>query len=142
MERGDIATYDRPERACIFEGLLAEPPSRLKSFFKKEENAETSLKKWKANELPLKSLIDSTNRLGIHTQVFTLLGLEMEEPVYQWLLRKGVSCSVHAYDSLEEAIQDFKYNRSLNIIFVQDQEMALDIGLRAKVVSPTIAWSN
>lgn len=142
MERGDIAVYERPERACIFEGLLAVPPHKLKTFFKREEDAETSLKKWKANELPLKSLIDGTNRLGIHTQVVTLLGPDMEEPVYQWLLRKGVSCSVHAYGSLAEAIEDFKYNRALHTIMVPDQEMAAQIGLRAKVVSPTTTWSN
>lgn len=142
MERGDIATYDRPERACMFEGLLANPPHKLRTLFRREEDALTSLKNWTANELPLKSLIDSTNRLHIHTQVFTLLGHDMEELVYQWLLRKGVACSVYAYSSIDDAITDFRYNRSLHTIYVPTQEVASQIGLRAKVVSPSIAWSN
>lgn len=143
MERGDIATYVAPERACLFEGLIAEPPTKLHRLLNLvDKDATDDLKRWKANEMPLKSLIDSTNRLGIHTQVFTLLGPFMEEPIYHWLLRKGVSCSVYGYTNINDALDDFKYNRGLNTIYVPTTELAHTIGIRAKVVSPSTSWSN
>lgn len=142
MEGGDIADYSAPERACLFEGLLAEPPTKIKRLAYLSKDAQDNLKGWRANELPLKSLIDSTNRLGIHTHVFTLLGPTMEEPIYQWLLRKGVACTVYGYATLEDAMEDFKYNRGLHTIYVPTQDLAHRIGIRAKVVSPSAPWSN
>lgn len=142
MERGDIASYASPERACLFEGLLADPPNRVRRMFGMLRDTEDGLKGWVANELPLKSLIDSTNRLNIHTHVFTLMGGPMEEPIYQWLLRKGVSCTVHGYSSIDDALEDFRYNRGLHTIYVPTTELAYRIGIRAKVVSPTAAWGT
>lgn len=142
MEGGDIAAFSRPERACIFEGLLASPPQKFRMLFKRAPEDTPSLKGWRANEMPLKSLVDSTNRLGVHTLVFTLMGASFEDEIYRWLIKKGVTCTVFAYDSLEEAIDDFKYNRGLHTIMVADQEMAFNIGIRAKVVSTEHAWSN
>lgn len=139
MENGDIAAFDRPQRACMFEGLLAQPPTSRFLRFKRSQT--DNLNGWKANELPLKSLIDNTNRLGVHTLVFTFLGEPYEELIYRWLLNKGVSCTVLAYDDIPDALEDFKYNRSLQTILVPDQDLAHMIGIRAKVVSSDKAWS-
>jgi hypothetical protein len=145
MEGGDIAAFDRPSRACIFEGLLAEPPTRKKALaarFSKDKDVEvTSLRAWVANERPLKSLIDTTNRVGIHTMVFTLMGPAMEEPIYQWLLQKGVTTTVRGYNAIEEFSEDLKYDRGIHTVYVTKQEHWSVLGLRATVVSPTTPWS-
>jgi hypothetical protein len=145
LERGDIAVFDRPTRACIFEGLLANPPSTSRKFlnlFSKSDVNEKPLHGWTANELPLKSLVDSFTRLEIPTFVFSLLGEDMEEAIYKWLVRKNASVPVYCYSSIEDFREDLRYNRSLHTIFVVEEEHAAVLGLRSKVVSPTAAWVN
>jgi hypothetical protein len=142
MERGDIAVFDRPSRACIFEGVLANPPSTVSKLVGKlSRESDLSLSRWTANEIQLKSLIDTTNRLNAHTMVFTLMGAAFEEPIYQWLLRKGVATTVQGYTSIEEFREDLKYNRGLHTVYVSDQEHYAALGLRAMCVSPTTVWS-
>lgn len=135
--------FEKPVRACIFEGLIASPPSttrRLLGTFSKKDPDTKPLHGWTANELPLKSLIDSVNRLNVGTFLFSLLGPDMEEPIYKWLVRKGVSIPVFGYAQLEDFREDIKYNRGLHTIYVVEDEHAALLGLRAKVVSPTVAW--
>ncbi len=139
MERGDIAIYELPQRACLFEGLIAVPAKNR--FFKRRSSDEvTRLKGWTANELPLKTLIDQTNRLGFTTAVFTTLGTHMEDDVYRWLLRRGVSCPVYAFDSLEEAIEAYRFNFSFHTIYVPTTELAHAFGMRATAVDPSTSW--
>lgn len=143
MENGDIAVFEKPVRACIFEGLIASPPKtskKLLNIFSKKDHDTKPLHGWEANELPLKSLIDSVNRLNAGTFLFSLLGSDMEEPIYKWLVRKGVALPVYCYDRLEDFREDIKYNRALHTIYVVEQEHAAVLGLRAKVVLPTTTW--
>ncbi len=146
MEKGDIGNIQSPTQACIFEGLLASPPAEkkgLRSFIsKKTLNWDDTLKLWLPNEMPLKSLIDTTNRLGIVTYVFTLLGEDAADPVYRWLLRKGVACPVESYPDIESIRDDLKYNRRLNTLYVPKEEYAQVVGIRAKVVSPVSVWGS
>ena len=139
MEKGNIAEHHRYERACIFENLLANPPKTPK-WFPSRSDADNPLKGWTANELPLKSVIDSTNRLGLPLAVITLLGVDMEDPIYRWLLKRGVACTVLAFDGLEDALEAFKYNQWFRTIYVPTEELAQIIGIRSTVVSPSAAF--
>jgi hypothetical protein len=145
LEKGDIAVFERPTRACIFEGLLASPPStskKLLNVFNSKDPGVKGLKSWTANELPLKSLVDSFNRLGIPTFVFSLLGDDMEEPIYNWLVRRNAAVPVFCYNTIEEVQEELKYNRNLHVIYVTEQDHAAVLGMRAKVVLPTAPWSS
>jgi hypothetical protein len=144
MERGDIADYTRVGQACIFEGLLAIRPSGSAGLkckvYERGGNWASSIKLWKPNDLALKSLIDSVNRLQIATEIITFLSDEAVEPIYQWLLRKGVTTSVVYYEDVESYEIDLRYNRAVRAVYVSDQEHARILGMRATVVPPTTAW--
>jgi hypothetical protein len=146
MEKGDIGYIQSPTQACLFEGLLASPPPDKKGLrsllSKKPDNWDEALKLWVPHELPLKSLIDTTNRLGIVTYVFTLLGDDSVDAIYRWLLKKGVACPVEAYPNIETIRDDLKYNRRLSTLYVAEEEHAKVVGIRATVVSPISAWGN
>ncbi len=146
MERGDIADFAVVGQSCIFEGLLAHPPhsrvDRLKEqYLVRKDDWAGVIGLWKPNELPLKSLIDSVKRLGIATDVITFLSPDAVEPIYQWLIRKGVSTSVYYYESAEAYADDLKYDWSIRNVFCADQETAFTIGMRATVVSNETTWS-
>lgn len=144
MERGDIAEYTWVGQACIFEGLLAIRPAGTAGLkckvYERSGNWSSSLKFWKPNDLALKSLIDSVNRLQIATEVITFLSDEAVEPIYQWLLRKGVTTNVVYYEDVESYEVDLRYNRAVRAVYVSDQEHARILGMRATVVPPTTAW--
>jgi hypothetical protein len=144
MERGEITDFVRVGQACVFEGLIASPPAGTslikEKFYERNNNWTSALKLWRPNDLPLKSLIDSTVRLGIATDVITFLSEEAVEPIYQWLLRKGVTCPVTYYEDVESYEVDLRYNRAIRVVYVSNQEHARTLGMRATVVPPTTAW--
>lgn len=145
MENGDIGAYTIASQACVFEDLLAARPigsAALKEkFYARRGEWEKALKLWKPNDLPLKSLIDSVNRRNIETAVVTFLPDEAVEDIYKWLVRKGVSCTVNAYESPEDYEADLRYDRGVKVVYVPSKEIAYTLGMRATVVSPTSAWS-
>jgi hypothetical protein len=145
MERGDIGAYMVLGQACVFEDLLAQRPTGAdglkEKFFIRRGDWEKALKLWKPNDLPLKSLIDSVERRGISTAVITFLPHESVDAIYRWLIRKGVSCTVDAYDSPEDYEADLRYDRGIKVVYVPSKEIAYTLGMRATVVSPTSAWS-
>jgi hypothetical protein len=145
MERGDIAIGDYISQACVFEDLLAIRPTGaalLKAkFYERNNNWEASLKLWKPGDIALRSLNDYTNRLRIVTEVITFLDQEAVEPIYRWLLRKGVTCPVIYYEKPEDYELDLRYNRSVRTVYVASDEHARILGMRAKVINPTTAWS-
>jgi hypothetical protein len=145
MERGEIAEFSRVGQACIFEGLLATPPagaSLLKEkFHERNNNWTAALKLWRPNDLPIKSLIDSSIRLSIATDIITFLSEDAVEPIYQWLLRKGITCPVFHYEDITSYELDLRYNRAVRVVYVANQEDARILGMRATVVPPTTAWS-
>lgn len=146
MERGDIAEYSIPGQACVFEGLIAHPPVKknlnyLKcQVYEKQGKWDDALRLWVPNELPLKSMIHHIKHLGISTTVITFLSADAVDPVYRWLLRKGVSADVLYYESASAYADDLKYDRSVRAVYVPDQNMAFDIGMRAVTVSSTATW--
>ena len=144
MERGDIGTGARIGQACVFEGVLASRPTGAAAirerFYANRGSWDSALKLWKPNDLPLKSLIDSSERMGIATDIITFLSHDATEPIYQWLLRKGVTLAVTHYDTPELYEQDLRYNRAIKVVYVPDKEIAYTLGMRATVVSPDSAW--
>lgn len=146
MERGDIGEFSIAGQACVFDQLLASSPTNISDRMKERFHIakgdwESALKLWKPNDAPLKSMIDHVKRLGISTVVVTFLSPDAVEPVYRWLLRKGVSTTVEFYESPAHFGQDLKYNHSLRNVYVPDQEMSAVLGVRATCVSPTTIWS-
>lgn len=145
MERGDIGAYFVTGQACIFEDLIAERPTGAaaikEKFYAKRGEWDKAMKLWKPNDLPLKSLIDCVERRGIATAVITFLPQDALSAIYKWLLRKGVSCTVEAYETPSDYEMDLRYDRSVKVVYVPTKEIAYVLGMRATVVSPNSAWS-
>lgn len=145
MERGDIGAFARLGQACLFEDLLASPPSSVRGRLLERvrvasTNWDSALKLWTPNELPLRSLIDCVDRLGISTMVATLLSEDAVEPIYRWLLRKGVSTSVEYYPSIDALAADLRFNTGIRNVFVPSQDYYSIIGMKATVVSTETPW--
>jgi hypothetical protein len=141
MLGNDIREHHDIGQGVIFEGLLATPPAARLFKWGQSKEWEKELRRWKPNDLPLKALIDTYDRLGISTEVYTLLGDDAAEHVENWLLRKGISLAVYGYSSIEELAYDLRFKRSMRTIYVPEQEQAAIIGLRAQVVDPRKAWT-
>lgn len=144
MERGDIGTDARIGQACVFEGVLASRPTGStaikEKFYIRRGSWEEAINLWKPNELPLKSLIDSSERMGIATDIITFLSPEAVEPIYRWLNRKGVTSAVMYYETPEIYAEDLRYNRAIKVVYAPDKEIAYTLGMRATIVGPDSAW--
>lgn len=128
----------------MFEGVLASAPTgtaKLKAkFYEGRGDWENVLKLWSPNDMPIRSLIDCVNRLGLGTEVITFIHPDATEPIYNWLSRKGVSTSVLYYENIEQYNEDFKYNRGIRVFYTASVDDAHLIGMRATVVNPNTAW--
>jgi hypothetical protein len=140
VQGNDIASFNYIGQGVMFEGLLASPPER-RLFNRQNSDWEKELRKWIPHELPLKALIDTSDRLGVDTEVYTLLGQDAVDAVERWLSRKGITVPVLAYDNIEELAYDLRFKRSLRTICVPTQEHAYTIGIRATIVDPQKAWT-
>jgi hypothetical protein len=145
MERNDIAPWSTSGLATLFEGVLASPPSKGQAsvrnwYHRRSGDWDDALKLWRPHELPLKSLIDTVNRKGIQTTVYTLLGYAASEAIESWLARKGVSVQCVGYPDAELLAEDLTYNRTILTVYVPTKELAYLIGPRATVVTPSTAW--
>lgn len=144
MFGNDIQSYEDVGYGVVFEELLASPPGGIKgigsSLYKARNNWNRVLNLWDSNDLPLKSLYDTTHRLGIGAEVYTFLAIDAVEAVDNWLQRKGMSLPVLYYKNVGELEYDLRFKRSVRTIFVPHQEQAFVLGLRATVSSPTSAW--
>lgn len=146
MERNDLAPYSMKSQATMFEGVLASEPegiAKIKAaYYLRNEKWDQYLRMWEPNTLPIKSLSDAVNRLGIGTEVYTLLPPQVADAIDRWLIKKGISTNVVAYQDIKELAYDLSINRGITQIYVADQEHYKLIGLRATVVSPKTAWSS
>jgi hypothetical protein len=144
MQSNDIGVYERIGQATMFEGVIASPPAgtkKLKSkLYEGRNDWESVIQLWTPNDLPLRSLIDCVNRLGLGTEVITFISPDAVEPIYNWLTRKGVQTSVLYYEDIESYNDDFKYNRGVKVFYTANYEDAKVLGMRATVVSPNSAW--
>lgn len=146
MDKNDIGTYETLSQATMFEGVLASPPKKtLKRIrFRVSEGIQdwsTAIATWQTNELPVKSLADSVNRLFIGTVVYTFLHPDAVDPIEKWLIRKGISVPVYWYPDVDALADDLKFNRGVRVIYTASHDDAKRLGLRATVVSPDRAWS-
>lgn len=140
MLGNDILEHHDVGQGVIFEGLLASPPPKRLFQRSVTDDWNKELRKWKPHDLPLKALIDSYDRLGISTEVYTFLE-GGQEAVETWLIRKGISLAVYEYSNVDELAYDLRFKRSMRTIYVPEQEQALAIGLRAQVVDSRKAWT-
>jgi hypothetical protein len=146
MQGNDLASYAPRVQATMFEGVLAsEPTGKLEkikaSYLLKSEKWDAYLKMWQTNTLPVKHLSDSIHRLGVGTEVYTLLPPGFAEAVDRWLLKKGLSTNVVSFDNINDLAFELQFNRGITKIYTADQEQAKVIGMRATVVSTNTAWS-
>ena len=140
MQGNDIGTFGDTGQGVVFENLLASPPAR-KFFERTISDWDKELSKWKPHELPLKALIDTSDRLGVNTEIYTFLGFDAVDAIENWLLRKGISLPVFSYANVEDLAYDLRFKRSVRNIYVPDQEQAAVIGIRATVVDTKKAWT-
>jgi hypothetical protein len=151
MEGNDIGVTLHNHVACMFEGLLmqadpdpvTEEETRWWQRRKKEaapisedEYVRHIVRKWRPNEMPLKSVIHMVNQLGIGVEVYTFLDPVFLPEIEHWLARKGVAIRAYAYDGIYDLQQDFKYNRDVHTFFTPNEDDAAILGMRATVVLP------
>lgn len=144
MEGNDLAPYASKSQAVIFENVLASPPEGLAkakaSMLLRGEKWDAYLKTWKPHSVPLKSLSDAVNRLGIGFEVYTFLEPMVAEAIDRWLTRKGIPIAVIPYRDLQELREDLDINRGIVRVFVGTDEAYKVLGLRATVVGPETSW--
>ncbi len=155
MEGNDLGVTTHQHVACHFEGLLMLPQAQpeetpeVRRFWqrKKEEKIEPiaadddfvqrEMRRWKVNELPLKSIIHLTQKLGIGVEVYTYMDYSWHEVIEHWLARKGATCQVYHYDDIAHLAEDLRYNRDIHTYFTPYEADAQIIGWhRATVVNP------
>lgn len=140
MQGNDIGIGQDAGQGVIFEGLIANPPDKTYSLFKRStENGDKYIRNWKPNDLCLKALIDTSDRLGVSTEIYTFL--PYAEEIESWFFRKGISLPVFHYTNVEELAYDLRFKHSIRRILVPTQEQAAIIGIRATVVDPQKAWT-
>jgi hypothetical protein len=140
MQGNDIGSFSDVGQGVIFEELLASPPPK-RLFNRTDSDWDKELSKWKPHDLPLKALIDTSDRLGVSTEVYTFLGTDAVDAIENWLLKKGISLPVFSYANIDDLAYDLRFKRSVRIIYVPDQEQAAAIGMRATVVDNRKAWT-
>jgi hypothetical protein len=145
VEGNDIQTFAPIQQACLFEGVLASPPSKTvtkmrasKALRQHEWNRYIGM--WLPHEMPLKSLVDSVRRRGVGVEVYTCLPSGTEEAIDKWLFRKGVSVPVYRFDDITEIAAEMKYHSPSMRVHVATDEQAQVLGLRARVASPHSEW--
>lgn len=145
MEGNDIISYAPIGQGLVFEGLLASPPTGVKSLIesyrKNRNNWDSVLAMWEPHDMPLRSLADTVNRLGIGANIYTFLADEAAPAIETWLRRKGIDCPVYFYETPQLLEYDLRFNREVRFIYVADEEVAKVLGIRATVTSPERAWT-
>jgi hypothetical protein len=145
MEGNDIAPFITSKVACMFEGLIANipDPDEDRGLFRRKKRVltiEEEARRWKANELPLKSLIHLTTKLEVGVEVYTYLSDDYHEPIEHWLSRKGAVANVYHYDDILHLAEDFKFNRDIRTFYTPIEKDAFILGVRATVVQPDKTW--
>jgi len=144
MEGNDIAPFMTSKVACMFEGLLVTIPDKQpnRSVFRKQRplTPEEEVRRWKANELPLKSLIHLTTKLDVGVEVYTYLDYEYHDAIEHWIARKGAVANVYHYESIVDLAEDFKYNRDVRALYTPVEKDAFILGPRSTVVQPDKTW--
>lgn len=142
MEKGDIAPTTHKHIACWFEDLLMyrqEEPQKRRLFRREKEQEDDEwirqeVRRWKVNEMPLKSVYHMVNQLDLGVEVYTYMEPELAEAAEHWLARKGISVTVYSYDDFDMLRDDFKYNRDVHTLFTPYEDDAAMLGFRATVV--------
>jgi hypothetical protein len=152
VEGNDIGVTVFAHRACMFEGLIMTPQEeemqqtkgkwwkRLASdkeeYGSDDRHITSVVKRWRPNEMPLKSLYHLVNHYNIGVEVYTYLPEEFVPAIEHWLARKGISVTVYPYDDVFDLIEDFKYNRDVQVLYTPSETDAQAIGIRATVALP------
>lgn len=144
MQGNDIAPFADARQGTMFEGVLALPPTSLKHKVRERLTSltwEQRIEVWTPCTMPLKSLSDCVNRLGIATDVYTFLSPDAVDPIEKWLIRKGISVPVFYYENVGELAYDLSFNRAVRVVYTSEHEDAKVLGMRATTVSSEHAWS-
>jgi hypothetical protein len=148
VQGNDIATYTVGSIAVMFEGLVVpvdpeEVQDGRRLWHRKKapnELVEAVVRRWKPQELPLKSLLHLVNQLGQRVEVYTYYDVDYLPHIEHWLARKGASVIAYSYENLDALREDFKFNRDVQTLYTPFAEDASWLGPRATVMSPGATW--
>lgn len=144
MQGNDISAFADARQGTMFEGVLAIPPTSFKNRLRERLTSlswEQRIDLWTPCTMPLKSLSDCVNRLGIATDVYTFLSPEAIDPIEKWLIKKGISVPVYYYENVGELAYDLTFNRAIRVVYTSEHEDAKVLGMRATTVTSEHAWS-
>lgn len=145
MQGNDISAFAPTGQGVVFDGLLASPPEGPRSILEKihrnNKNWEAVIRQWTPNEMPLKALSDTVNRLGVGADIYTFIHEDAAPVIEAWLARKGISVPVYYYESPQLLEYDLRFNRAIRFIYTSDEEVAQVLGVRATVTAPDRAWT-
>lgn len=151
MEGNDIGVTYVARYAVRFEDLLMHvrvaPEGEKKKRFSLRRDRESAnvvaraSRQWRVNDMPMKSLLDFTNRMNLQVQVVTYLGEWYEEEIEQWLARKGAHVDVVSYDDPHEWAEDLRRNPEIKGYYTSDEAERDIIGWQhVTVVRPSQTW--
>lgn len=145
MERNDLAPFAPIGQGTMFEGVLASPPDGVIDNFKRSRREkagdwDSALALWIPNSLPLRSMVDCVDRLGINTVVFTLLPEESVPAIDRWLLKYSITSPVIAYKDIDDLSVGLLLNRSLHVLYTSSEEHQRILGPRSTVVTQDQPW--
>ena len=136
MEGNDIAPFSLLTYGCMFEGLIINVTEETKPG--KWGRKDKVVERWRANDLPLKSLIHLTTKLGIKVDVFTYM--DDVEKVDAWLSRRGAVCQVTQAEDVYDLAEMVKYDRDIHTMFTGFFEEQATLGIRSTLVGNDTQW--
>jgi hypothetical protein len=145
LEGNNIHPEAPIKQACLFEGVLAAPPTKVVQKMRaataaRQHEWNRYIGMWQPHELPIKSLIDSVLRRGVGVEVYTMLPAGADDAIDRWLFRKGVSVPVYLFADINEIREEMKYHSPSMRVHVATEEQARILGIRARVASPSREW--
>lgn len=151
MEGNDIGITYVARYAVKFEGLLmheVEEPQEKKAKRRFRLNRATEPFKhnrksalWRANDMPMKSLLHLLNQLHLEVEVITFMPPEYEEIIETWLARKGAFVECTSYTDTWEWAEDLRRNPEIKGYYTDDPVERDIIGFQhVTVVRPSSTW--
>ena len=145
MESNDISTFAPIQQGCVFEGVLASPPTGTVAKYRASKAARQHewnryIGLWSPHEMTIKSLVDLVNRRKVGVEVYTTLPPGAADAIGGWLFRKGVSVAVLSYESLRVLADDLRYHHPSMVVHVASEEQARMVGIKARVIRSDGTW--
>lgn len=106
MQGGDLETWISPTVVVVLEDVLATVTEPRKVGWRRRAG-EYDPEDWTWHEMPLRSVVDMVDRLGLRVEVITFMGQDVADAAAEWFQRYDVRVTE------VEAVNFMMFTRSL-----------------------------